>query len=226
MSERYRRGSQKIWLLFVNMEVGRKGGAMAVTEERRFALSPFTKQRLIADSIEEGYVPGSHKQMFHFMSRSDSVQKPPYWDIQTAPACYTHSMKDTGVIVFNGINAHALNLLSSSENFQQDAFPDRNDYISWINAVQDSSAHLLTSFLYEESNSDALHAANHVDKGLLIFCSNPNDLEVRVKGEWIPLGPQEPGVVAILTGYTLERATSGVFRAALHRVRNNGTRRS
>lgn len=94
------------------------------------------------------------------------------------------------------------------------------------NAVGRSSAHVMTSFLYQESNRASLHAEAHVDKGLLSICTNPSDLEVCVEGQWVPLGPQAPGVIAVLCGYTLERATNGLFHACRHRVRNTGERRS
>jgi len=208
----------------VQVSVDRAEKAMNVAEERRFALSQ-TAKHMLSDSAEEGYVTGTHKEMFYFTSQSGSVQQPPYWYIPTAPERYYANAKALGGVLFNGINAHALNLLRDMP-FEQEAFVDMGDYSRWINAVRDSSAHVMTSFLYEESNPDTFHAAAHVDKGLLSICTNPTDLEVCVKGHWLSLGAQPPGVVAVLTGYTLERATNGLFSAARHRVRNSGMRRS
>ena len=198
---------------------------MTVADERRFALSSMAK-RMMSESIEEGYVASAHKEMFHFTSSSDSVQTPEYWHIPTAPGSCFENVLELGEILFNGINAHGLNLLRDDYPFEENAFSDSNDYVRWINAVKDSSAHVMTSFHYKASNPELLHAAAHVDKGVLSICTNPEDLEVCVKGEWISLGTHPEGVVAVLNGYTLERATNGLFTAARHRVRNNGRRLS
>ena len=208
----------------VETHVGRSEQAMDVAEGRRFALSQMAKH-FMSESAEEGYVVGRHKEMFHFTSRSGSTQKPDYWHLPTAPGVCLKTMTETGALVFNGINAHVLSLLRN-ERFEQEAFPDDADYKHWINAVEHSSAHVMTSFLYQESNRATLHAEAHVDKGLLSICTNPSDLEVCVEGQWVPLGPQAPGVIAVLCGYTLERATNGLFHACRHRVRNTGERRS
>lgn len=201
---------------------------MDVAEDRRFALSPTAKQNMRSESLDEGYVAGTHKEMFHFTSRSGSVQQPSCLHMPTAPGGCFAAIKGLGEGIFNGINAHAFGLLKDFF-FEQDAFVQDDDYFRWVNAVRDSSAHVLTSFFYHESNPDTLHSAAHVDKGLLTICTNVADLEVCVKGEWVSLGPHQsssPDVVAVLTGYTLERATNGLFRAVRHRVRNNGRRRS
>lgn len=198
---------------------------MNIADERRFALSS-TAKHMMSESIEEGYVSGAHKEMFHFTSKSGAVQNPEYWYLPTAPGRTFQNVKTLGEVLFNGINAHTLHLLRDEYPFQQEAFPDTSDYFRWVNAVQHSSAHVLTSFHYKESNPDVLHLAAHVDKGILSICTNPKDLEICVRGEWIPLGHQPPGVVAVLTGFTLERATNGLFRAVRHRVRNDGRRLS
>ena len=213
---------------------------MIIAEDRRFSLSSTTKrflkdQRTSTSTLtrqhprgagtgctEEGYVANSYKEMFHFTSTSSACQTPDYWHIPTAVGDYYRKMKTQACILFQGINRHVLKHVRR-EYYEQDAFPTNNEYHSWVNACESSDQHLLTSFRYDESNPDNLHAAAHVDRGLFTILTNPNDMQVRVEGNWIDLGPQPPGTFAVLCGFTLEKATNGLFQAALHRVRNSGT---
>ena len=90
-------------------------------------------------------------------------------------------------------------------------------------------ASVITDILYIPSNPALMHSDAHVDKGLLTLCYNPVAVELCVDGEWIiPSGGNGDGdsVILVMVGYTLERASAGVFRAALHRVRNRGRRRA
>jgi hypothetical protein len=97
-------------------------------------------------------------------------------------------------------------------------------------ASQDVS--LLSAFHYSENAEKALHCNAHVDKGLVSIVLNPTGLEVLVDGKWVcvdktAFGEPLPECCAVvLAGHTLEMATAGLCKAALHRVRNTGAART
>jgi hypothetical protein len=83
-----------------------------------------------------------------------------------------------------------------------------------------------TDFKYHESG-EALRAPAHIDRGLLTLISNPSDVEIRMAdGRWVRpyCETRHAGrpLTLVLVGFTLERASAGVFCAALHRVANTG----
>jgi len=108
-----------------------------VAEEQCFALSPMAKH-MMSKLVEEGFVAGMHKEMFHVTSELGSVQTPNYWYLPTAPKSAFHKLKALGKFIFNGINAHVLNLLKDT-SFQQEAFPKTVDYDRWVNVIWDST---------------------------------------------------------------------------------------
>ena len=205
--------------------------AMDVAESRRFALSAMTKHFMSGaegrtSCGEEGYVASTNKEMFHYTSTSGACQTPAYWYVPTAVGECFKEMEEVGKALFDWINLHVLKHLRAEE-FRQDSFSSDSSYKSWIDACKNSDRNLTTSFLYHEHESDDLHTKAHVDRGLLTIINNPADLEILVKGRWIEMGSHHPpGTFVVLTGYTLERATGGIFEAACHRIRNRGQRRS
>ena len=86
---------------------------------------------------------------------------------------------------------------------------------------------LLSAFRYYEKPS-RLHCEPHTDKGLLSIVLNPRDLEVLVDGVWTRAHLDKQGnalpsnYAVVLVGHTLEVATNGRFKAALHRIVNSG----
>ena len=86
---------------------------------------------------------------------------------------------------------------------------------------------LLSAFRYLPKPGP-LHCEGHKDRGLLTIVLNPSGLEALVDGQWIPMDADELGrplssnCAVVFPGLTLEKATSGFFRATEHRVRNVG----
>lgn len=202
--------------------------AMDVAEKRYFALSPMAKQ-MMSVSAEQGYVAGNHKEMFHFNSKSGSVQEPKYWHTPTAPGWRFSHMVSLGEIIFNGINAHALGLLRS-QPLEQEGLADNSNYNDWINAVRDSPEHVMTIVSFDETNTREFHTSACTDEGLLSIYtsltsdeSSPPELEVFIRGRgWEELFLPE-GASTVICGDALEHATGGLFHACPYRIRNNGT---
>ena len=90
---------------------------------------------------------------------------------------------------------------------------------------------LLSAFHYF-SKPAALHCEPHRDKGLLSILLQPQDVEVHVNGEWVRADLDEQGeplpsnYAVVLVGHTLEAATNGRLKAALHRIVNSGGTRT
>ena len=204
---------------------------MQVAGERRFALQPETKLGL-ARTSEDGYVRCPHKELFHFGPDSDALHSNRH--VRTAPAAFRDEAMCTGRGILKLINRKVL-----KQTFAVLPAEDEKEALSawygpesaWPRGGGTCSvdASVITHFLYSSSNPQPLHSAAHVDKGLLTLCYNPLDIEICVDGEWIIPSAQNvypDGVILVMVGYTLERASAGVFRAALHRVRNRGRRQA
>ena len=219
-----------------------------ILAERRFALSDRTKAAMTpvrssstSSAPEEGFSSSSvHKDAYHYTAFGRSKKEA--W-LPWGFAPILRDWKFTGARLFEAINRHILGHHDQSELMQllelglhdaddsdysdfEHSFRTDEDYEIYLNAVKDSNHHVLSCFRYHASNPSEFHVAAHVDKGVLTICENPNSLEICHKGRWYALGPQPKGVVAVLAGYSLERTTSGLFQAALHRVRNEGARSS
>lgn len=191
--------------------------------ERRFALSTATKMILAHEAPkdeshcepESGFAWSAGKEAYHFTPANSRKRGNLAGGFHP---CINERVEFADKI-FQDVNA-----LLSIERHR--SFPDRDAGIAWSAAVSQSYHHVMSFFRYHGSNPNNLHADAHVDKGVFTICENPNDLEVFVRGKWISLDGQEEGVVAVLVGYSLERATGGIFQAVRHRVRNTGDRRA
>ena len=215
--------------------------------ERRFALSERTKAAMTpvrsfspSSAPEEGFSSSSeHKDVYHYTAFGRSKKEA--W-LPWGFGPILHGWKCFGARLFKAINNRILghsdpwpfryqrNVGDESDGSEVSnrkyLFRTNEDYEKYLNAVRSSKHHVLSCFRYHASNPSEFHVAAHVDKGVLTICKNPNSLEICYKGCWYALGPQPKGVVAVLAGYSLERATGGLFQAALHRVRNEGARSS
>ena len=204
---------------------------MQVAGERRFALQPETKLGL-ARTSEDGFVRCPHKELFHFGPDSDALHSNRH--VRTAPAAFRDEAMDTGQGILKLINRKVL-----KQTFAAPSWEDEKEALSaWYGPESEwprgggscsVDASVITNILYSSSNPQPLHSAAHVDKGLLTLCYNPIDIEICVDGEWIIPSAQNiypDRVMLVMVGYTLERASAGVFRAALHRVRNRGRRQA
>eukprot|EP00908_Phaeocystis_cordata_P020762 Transcript_32421.p1 GENE.Transcript_32421~~Transcript_32421.p1 ORF type:complete len:534 (-),score=90.95 Transcript_32421:346-1890(-) len=198
---------------------------MAVAGERRFALQPATKLGL-ARAAEDGYVRCPHKELFHFGPGSDAVRSGRH--VRTAAAAFRDDACRAGQEILCEIND---SVLPPPEGAMPKAAVswygyERYTYTHGKPSV-DVGASIVTDFCYLASNPEPMHSAAHVDKGLLTICYNPADIEICLNGEWItPCKPGQGKVALVMVGFTLERASAGVFQAALHRVRNRGLRRA
>lgn len=199
------------------------GPNLNVLAERRFALAERTKEamtphRSSASSLpEEGFFSSSaHKDVYHFTE----VGRPNVcWGFGPS----LRDWKEFAVSLFEKIN---FNILNHRDPDEDHLFPTHDDYDKYLNAIEASNHHVLSCFKYHAENPSEFHVPAHVDKGVLTICDNPNSLEICYEGQWYPLGAQPEGVIAVLAGYSLERATCGLFQAAFHRVRNEGHRTS
>ena len=195
-------------------------GESDVLGERRFALSDATKTILAYSAPksgslcepESGFAWSAGKEAYHFTSARTRQRRGGFHPSLNERVEFADE-------IFRDINE----LLGADRHGY---FRDDNAQEAWTKAISKSKHHVMSYFRYHGSNPNNLHADAHVDKGVFTLCENTNDLEVFVRGKWVPLGGQERGVVAVLVGYSLERATGGIFQAVRHRVRNTGDRRA
>lgn len=198
--------------------------------ERRFSLAPATKAAL-RRGPGDGYVCSGSKEMFYFGRDSDSVARSVATHVPTAACAERRGMISSGRAIMHVINTHILD----RPDIEGEAEAIKGWFGEWPGRwhrppqVCDTAHSVMTDFKYHESD-EPLRAAAHIDRGLLTVISNPADIEIRMPDDsWFhPYSATEHAglsPVLVLVGFTLERATAGVFCAALHRVHNSGGER-
>ena len=212
---------------------------MRIAGSRRFALSQATKYSL------EGYRLSHNKEHFSFRPDVAARRKSEGTHIRNTVQAYTDSAISKAEDLMKAINKCLLypnvRVRTEAVNAWFGGSPN-SDFSGHCNL----SSSVMHDRFYHEAPEGELRAAPHVDRGLLTIISNPFEVEVRVGDEWVrpysrclPPLPRascapcahsefgEQNVVLVLVGYSLEKATNGLLRAALHRVvSQGGTRRS
>ena len=191
--------------------------------DRRFALATETKQAL-SYGARDGYVLSGAKEFFHFTHNSHGLANSVATHVPTAASFFHTAMTSLGEIIMEGINQTVLVVPRSEHSANQSWYQSGSLQSGSRRRSCDLSNSVVTDFKYRATD-EPLHCTAHVDGGLLTLICNPVDVEIRLPDDrWVrPVSQtsQSP-VVLVLVGYMLERATAGVFQAALHRVRNSG----
>ena len=119
------------------------------------------------------------------------------------------------------------------EIFMHDSDRDRaNNWDLWVmRGLTCPQTSVLSAFHYfpDKPSEQIEHCIPHTDKGVLSILLNPADVQVKVEGTWTPVcssATEEEQYAVVLVGQTLEAATCGLFKAALHRVVNHGQART
>ena len=196
--------------------------------ERRFNLAQATKAAL-ARGHQDGYVRSGSKEMFYFSGTSDSVARSVATHVPTAACVERNRLIGIGQDILHKVNTTVLKRprgLQGEEGaikgwFGTGAFRGKE--------CCDTTSSIMTDFKYHEDDRP-LRTAAHIDSGLLTVISNPSEIEIRMPDDrWVrPRLSTQTGhapPLLVLVGFTLERATAGVFCAALHRVHNSGGER-
>ena len=201
------------------------GDEMQTAGDRRFALNQVAKYAL------DGYRLSHNKE--HFSFRPDAAARQPTQGthIPNAVKAYTDSAIGDAGRVMRAVNKSLIYRNVRTRTGTVDKWFGKTNGYQTFSGHCDLSESVLHDRYYHDVAEGEVRAAPHVDRGLLTIISNPNEVEILVGGEWVrPYSHAQFGgqdVVLVLVGYSLEKATNGLLRAALHRVvSQGGTRRS
>ena len=205
---------------------------MTIAGNRRFALQAETK-RALSKGPRDGYQRSAEKEHFYFPPTSAARQASAVTHVRNAVSAYAQETVEIAKRCMWAVNGVILkaNVADHNTDFVGSWFGRIGHRPSYRGHCNLSEASIVTDHFYHEADEGTIRAAAHVDRGLLTVISNPSEVEIRIGDSWVrPYSAERfagMDVVLVLVGFTLEKATNGLLRAALHRVvSDGGTRRS
>ena len=221
--------------------------AAAAAVHRRISLDDESKAALCTGRPNDGYarIPGD-KELFHWRGDSEGI----ITASNSAQASAVSSLRSRCLRLGANMVSHALqhtckmivpemdDMWAALYHYEPGEPPSKlseEDTAltnAWLlDGLTCPDESLLSAFHYFPKPA-ALHCEPHRDKGLLSTLLHPQDVEVHVGGEWVRADLDERGeplpsnFALVLVGHTLEAASNGRFKAALHRIVNRGGSRT